>query len=136
LWICPTHKNFEWFVEVLKKVEQADTRNIIETHIFVTQFFHKFDLRTTMLYICEKHFRGLTNSNNRSMFTGLKAQNHFGRPNFDVFFKYLQSKHQSINDIGVFSCGPAAVNKQIRKACTEANRVRNAPSFVHRFETF
>uniref|UniRef100_A0AC35FZC6 NAD(P)H oxidase (H2O2-forming) n=1 Tax=Panagrolaimus sp. PS1159 TaxID=55785 RepID=A0AC35FZC6_9BILA len=141
LWICPTHKNFEWFVEVLKKVEQADTRNIIETHIFVTQFFHKFDLRTTMLYICEKHFRGLTNSNNRSMFTGLKAQNHFGRPNFDVFFKYLQNKHQSINDIGindigVFSCGPAAVNKQIRKACTEANRVRNAPSFVHRFETF
>lgn len=85
IWICPTHKNFEWFVEVLKKVEDMDAQGIIETHIFVTQFFHKFDLRTTMLvssflndhcnqpfqYICENHFRGLNNSRNRSMFTGL-----------------------------------------------------------------
>uniref|UniRef100_A0AC35U9C9 NAD(P)H oxidase (H2O2-forming) n=1 Tax=Rhabditophanes sp. KR3021 TaxID=114890 RepID=A0AC35U9C9_9BILA len=58
LWICPTHKNYEWFVDVLKDVETLDHNNILETHIFVTQFFHKFDLRTTMLYICEKHFRG------------------------------------------------------------------------------
>ena len=113
IWICPTHKNFEWFVEVLKKVEDMDPEGIIETHIFVTQFFHKFDLRTTMLvsfessilkysnhfqYICEKHFRGLNNNNNRSMFTGLKATNHFGRPNFDVFLKYLQNKHPQVRD--------------------------------------
>lgn len=84
------------------------------------------------------------------MFTGLKATNHFGRPNFDRIFKFIQNKHAEVglmfeivcnnffqvNDIGVFSCGPAAVNKQIRKACTEANRSRNAPSFTHRFETF
>lgn len=93
LWICPSHKNFEWFVDVLKSVETYDTDGILvqqilfpsrykppsnlkEIHIFVTQFFHKFDLRTTVLvsafgslignnltklpfqYICEKHFRG------------------------------------------------------------------------------
>uniref|UniRef100_A0A915MH54 NAD(P)H oxidase (H2O2-forming) n=1 Tax=Meloidogyne javanica TaxID=6303 RepID=A0A915MH54_MELJA len=85
-------------------------------------------------YICEKHFRG--NNSGHSMFTGLRATNHFGRPNFDLFFKFLQSRHQDVSDIGVFSCGPAQVNKQIRRACTEANRIRNAPSFVHRFETF
>uniref|UniRef100_A0A1I8BWQ4 NAD(P)H oxidase (H2O2-forming) n=1 Tax=Meloidogyne hapla TaxID=6305 RepID=A0A1I8BWQ4_MELHA len=134
LWICPTHKNFEWFVDVLKEVEKYDTQNLLETHIFVTQFFHKFDLRTTVLYICEKHFRG--NNSGHSMFTGLRATNHFGRPNFDLFFKFLQSRHQDVSEIGVFSCGPAQVNKQIRRACTEANRIRNAPSFVHRFETF
>lgn len=89
------------------------------------------------------------------MFTGLKATNHFGRPNFDLFLKFLQQRHQEVgrdsnrliqtmasdlefqvNDIGVFSCGPANVNKLIRRACTEANRLRNAPSFTHRFETF
>ncbi|KAL3120520.1 hypothetical protein niasHT_009345 [Heterodera trifolii] len=135
LWICPTHKNFEWFVDVLKQVERHDQDGILEIHIFVTQFFHKFDLRTTVLYICEKHFRG--DNSGISMFTGLRATNHFGRPNFDSFFKFLQqSRHPEVAEIGVFSCGPAQVNKQIRRACTEANRFRNAPSFVHRFETF
>uniref|UniRef100_A0A914GNN6 Ferric reductase NAD binding domain-containing protein n=1 Tax=Globodera rostochiensis TaxID=31243 RepID=A0A914GNN6_GLORO len=51
--------------------------------------------------------------------------------------KFLQqSRHPEVPEIGVFSCGPAQANKQIRRACTEANRFRNAPSFVHRFETF
>uniref|UniRef100_A0A0K0D3M0 FAD-binding FR-type domain-containing protein n=1 Tax=Angiostrongylus cantonensis TaxID=6313 RepID=A0A0K0D3M0_ANGCA len=49
LWICPTHKNYEWFIDVLKDVEELDQNRLIEGHIFVTQFFHKFDLRTTML---------------------------------------------------------------------------------------
>uniref|UniRef100_A0A914HQ24 Ferric reductase NAD binding domain-containing protein n=1 Tax=Globodera rostochiensis TaxID=31243 RepID=A0A914HQ24_GLORO len=92
-------------------------------------------LRTTVLYICEKHFRG--DNSGISMFTGLRATNDFGRPNCDSFFKFLQqSRHPEVPEIGVFSCGPAQVNKQIRRACTEANRSRNAPSFVHRFETF
>ncbi|TKR77884.1 hypothetical protein L596_018782 [Steinernema carpocapsae] len=133
LWICPTHKNYEWFVDELRGVEElAD--GILEIHIFVTQFFHKFDLRTTMLYICEKHFRG--DHAGISMFTGLRATNHFGRPNFDAFFKFLQKRHYMTPEIGVFSCGPASVNDQIRKSCTNANRKRDAPFFTHRFETF
>ncbi|KJH47789.1 FAD-binding domain protein [Dictyocaulus viviparus] len=134
LWICPTHKNYEWFVDVLKDVEELDQNKLIETHIFVTQFFHKFDLRTTMLYICEKHFRG--DHQGKSMFTGLRAHNHFGRPNFDTFFSYIQNVHNEMSDIGVFSCGPSTLNDQINSACARANRTRNAPSLMHRFETF
>ncbi|KAK0417047.1 hypothetical protein QR680_012805 [Steinernema hermaphroditum] len=133
LWICPSHKNYEWFVDELRGVE-ALTEGVLEIHIFVTQFFHKFDLRTTMLYICEKHFRG--DHAGVSMFTGLRATNHFGRPNFDAFFKFLQKRHYMTPEIGVFSCGPASVNEQIRKSCTDANRRRDAPFFTHRFETF
>ncbi|GMS90381.1 hypothetical protein PENTCL1PPCAC_12556, partial [Pristionchus entomophagus] len=114
VWICPTHKNYEWFIDVLKAVEELDENHILETHIYVTQFFHKFDLRTTMLYLCEQHFRD--ESGGVSMFTGLRAQNHFGRPKFDSFLNFVQNQHQGVNEIGVFSCGPAAVNKQIRIA--------------------
>ncbi|GBN11154.1 Dual oxidase [Araneus ventricosus] len=49
LWICPSHRHFEWFIEVLRDVERKDVTNVLEVHIFITQFFHKFDLRTTML---------------------------------------------------------------------------------------
>ncbi|GMR43024.1 hypothetical protein PMAYCL1PPCAC_13219 [Pristionchus mayeri] len=134
IWICPTHKNYEWFVDVLKGVEENDVNRILETHIYVTQFFHKFDLRTTMLYICEQHFR--SENGGASMFTGLRANNHFGRPKFDAFLKHVQHEHQGVNEIGVFSCGPAAVNKQIRIACQNSNQNRDAPTFIHRFETF
>lgn len=49
LWICPSHKHFEWFIDVLRDVERKDVTDVLEIHIFITQFFHKFDLRTTML---------------------------------------------------------------------------------------
>ncbi|CCD71702.1 NAD(P)H oxidase (H2O2-forming) [Caenorhabditis elegans] len=134
LWVCSSHKNFEWFVDMLKNVENQAKPGILETHIFVTQMFHKFDLRTTMLYICEKHFRA-TNSG-ISMFTGLHAKNHFGRPNFKAFFQFIQSEHKEQSEIGVFSCGPVNLNESIAEGCADANRQRDAPSFAHRFETF
>ena len=49
LWICQSHRQFEWFIDVLREVERKDVTNVLEIHIFITQFFHKFDLRTTML---------------------------------------------------------------------------------------
>ena len=49
LWICASHRHFEWFIDVLRDVERKDVTNVLEVHIFITQFFHKFDLRTTML---------------------------------------------------------------------------------------
>ena len=51
LWICQSHRQFEWFIDVLREVEKKDVTNVLEIHIFITQFFHKFDLRTTMLVI-------------------------------------------------------------------------------------
>jgi hypothetical protein len=117
LWICPSHKHFEWFIDVLRDVEKKDVTNVLEIHIFITQFFHKFDLRTTMLvsacliyeckslryydtfhyptqYICENHFQRLSK---HSMFTGLKAVNHFGRPDMSSFLKFVQKKHSYVS---------------------------------------
>jgi len=94
LWICQSHKHFEWFIDVLRDVERRDVTNVLEVHIFITKFFHKFDLRTTMLYICENHFQRLSN---KSMFTGLKAINHFGRPPMVNFLKYIQKQHSYVS---------------------------------------
>ncbi|VDN04297.1 unnamed protein product, partial [Thelazia callipaeda] len=59
----------------------------------------------------------------------------------DLVLEKLSHRHsdvkcEKVGEIGVFSCGPNSVNKEIRQACTEANRVRDAASFHHRFETF
>lgn len=67
MWICPSHKHFEWFIDVLRDVERKDVTDVLEIHIFITQFFHKFDLRTTMLvsccvYICDNSFEIIVQS--------------------------------------------------------------------------
>ena len=46
-------------------------------------------------YICENHFQRLSK---RSMFTGLKAINHFGRPDMPSFLKFVQKKHSYVSD--------------------------------------
>jgi len=49
VWVTASQKQFEWLLDILRSVEESDKKEIVETHIFVTQMFHQFDLRTTML---------------------------------------------------------------------------------------
>ena len=49
MWVTRTQKSFEWMTDVIREVEDTDTRGVVDTHIFVTQFKQKYDLRTTML---------------------------------------------------------------------------------------
>ena len=50
-------------------------------------------------YICENHFQRLSN---RSLFTGLKASNHFGRPDMSAFLRFVQRKHSYVSLGGKF----------------------------------
>ena len=49
IWVTASQKQFEWLVDILRSVEELDEKETVQTHIFVTQLFHQFDLRTTML---------------------------------------------------------------------------------------
>eukprot|EP00096_Caligus_rogercresseyi_P008595 TRINITY_DN27698_c0_g1_i1.p1 TRINITY_DN27698_c0_g1~~TRINITY_DN27698_c0_g1_i1.p1 ORF type:complete len:105 (+),score=0.20 TRINITY_DN27698_c0_g1_i1:103-417(+) len=102
-------------------------------NIFITQVCHKYDLRTAMLYVCENHFQRLSK---RSLFTSLKASNHFGRPDMVSFLKFVQKKHSYVSEVGVFSCGPRSVTRTNSAACEAVNRQRKLPYFSHHFEHF
>lgn len=49
LWVTRTQKSFEWLTDIIREVEAGDEKQLVEVHIFITQFQQKFDLRTTML---------------------------------------------------------------------------------------
>jgi hypothetical protein len=55
IWVTRTQKSFEWMTEVIREVEEEDSRGVVDTHIFITQFKQKFDLRTTMLVSFQFH---------------------------------------------------------------------------------
>ncbi|TRY81714.1 hypothetical protein DNTS_026021 [Danionella cerebrum] len=132
LWVTRTQRQFEWVSEIIREVEDMDVQNLVSVHIYITQLPEKFDLRTTMLYVCERHFQKLWN---RSLFTGLRSITHFGRPPFLAFLSSLQEVHPEVEKIGVFSCGPPGLTKNVEKACQQMNK-RDHTHFLHHYENF
>ena len=51
VWVARNHKQFEWFIDILKEVEEADVNNLVTIDISVTQLIQDFDARTMMLVI-------------------------------------------------------------------------------------
>ncbi|XP_035207728.1 dual oxidase 2-like isoform X3 [Stegodyphus dumicola] len=132
IWVTRSQKQFEWMTDILQEVEESDKNGLVDVHIFITQFYQKFDLRTTMLYICERHFQRVCG---RSLFTGLRAKTHFGRPDFEVFLNSLRLEHSEVSKIGVFSCGPPPMTRSVELSCEELNKHEGA-IFVHHYENF
>ncbi|KAH0503295.1 Dual oxidase 2 [Microtus ochrogaster] len=132
IWVTRTQRQFEWLADIIREVEENDHQDLVSVQIYITQLAEKFDLRTTMLYICERHFQKVLN---RSLFTGLRSVTHFGRPPFELFFNSLQEVHPEVRKIGVFSCGPPGMTKNVEKSCQLINR-RDQAHFVHHYENF
>ncbi|XP_034350163.1 dual oxidase 1 [Arvicanthis niloticus] len=132
IWVTRTQRQFEWLADIIREVEENDRQDLVSVHIYITQLAEKFDLRTTMLYICERHFQKVLN---RSLFTGLRSVTHFGRPPFEPFFNSLQEVHPQVRKVGVFSCGPPGMTKNVEKACQLINR-QDRTHFSHHYENF
>uniref|UniRef100_A0A8C7Z9T9 NAD(P)H oxidase (H2O2-forming) n=1 Tax=Oryzias sinensis TaxID=183150 RepID=A0A8C7Z9T9_9TELE len=132
IWVTRTQRQFEWVSDIIREVEEMDTQELVSVHTYITQVAEKFDLRTTMLYVCERHFQKVWN---RSLFTGLRSVTHFGRPPFVSFFNSLQEVHPEVGKIGVFSCGPPGLTKNVEKACQQMNK-RDQAHFIHHYENF
>ncbi|KAG7468027.1 hypothetical protein MATL_G00138370 [Megalops atlanticus] len=132
IWVTRTQKQFEWVSDIIREVEEMDTQELVSVHTYITQLAEKFDLRTTMLYVCERHFQRVWN---RSLFTGLRSVTHFGRPPFLSFLSSLQEVHPEVGKIGVFSCGPPGLTKNVEKACQQMNK-RDQAHFMHHYENF
>ncbi|XP_063423293.1 dual oxidase-like isoform X1 [Mytilus trossulus] len=133
IWVTGSQRHFEWLLDIIREVEEVDQKGIVSIDIFITQFFQNFDLRTCMLYICEEHFQKL--SGGRSLFTGLKATTHFGRPQLSTMFQAVHKTHPMVRKVGVFSCGPPGLTKSVEVATKDASNTTKA-LFEHHFENF
>ncbi|EFB25001.1 hypothetical protein PANDA_017803 [Ailuropoda melanoleuca] len=165
IWVTRTQRQFERLADIIREVEENDRQDPVSVHIYSTQLAEKFDLRTTPpcwwvrdgqagqlgwlglgtdpdcpwpdlplcpQYICERHFQKVLN---RSLFTGLHSITHFGRPPFEPFFKSLQEVHPQVWKIGVFSCGPPGMTKNVEKACQLISK-QDRTHFSHHYENF
>ncbi|XP_012943057.2 dual oxidase [Aplysia californica] len=94
IWITGSQRHFEWLIDILREVEEIDTQCMVSIDIFITQFFQNFDLRTSLLYVFEEHFQKLNSG--KSVFTGLKATTHFGRPQLNKIMEAVHRAHPQV----------------------------------------
>jgi len=121
LWICRTQKQFEWVIDVLRELEESDLEGRLEIHVFITELNENFDLRTSLLYICERQFHKI---NSCSLFTGLQAPTHFGRPKFETIIRQIMYRHTEEKIIAIFSCGSHVMTGSVFEAIAA---IRAAP---------
>ncbi|KAK3099000.1 hypothetical protein FSP39_025146 [Pinctada imbricata] len=109
LWVTRTQKQFEWFTDIIREVEKKDKHNLVDIHIFVTQFKHQYDLRTTMLYICERHFQKLAGRSLLTVFCTIDRDLNDTEPNtYDGWYNNLVHPDWGAIDGQLIRRSPAA----------------------------
>jgi hypothetical protein len=64
-----------------------------------------------------------------SMFTGLKAVNHFGRPDMSSFLKFVQKKHSYVSNYSSVMNNVACAD--VNSLCPARNVMAVGPMFFH-----
>jgi len=113
IWVCRSQRQFEWVIDVLREVEETDVNGILEVHIYITALRENFDLRTSLMYVCERQFHKI---NGTSLVTGLQAATHFGRPRFETVFRQILQRHNDERVIAMFTCGSPVVIHGVEEA--------------------
>uniref|UniRef100_A0A3Q3BIC3 NAD(P)H oxidase (H2O2-forming) n=1 Tax=Kryptolebias marmoratus TaxID=37003 RepID=A0A3Q3BIC3_KRYMA len=113
IWVTRTQRQFEWVSDIIREVEEMDTEELVSVHTYITQVAEKFDLRTTMLVRLPQ----------KPVLLMLKC--------VGFFLLFLCQ----VGKIGVFSCGPPGLTKNVEKACQQMNK-RDQAHFIHHYENF
>jgi predicted ferric reductase/Ca2+-binding EF-hand superfamily protein len=111
VWLNRDQRAFEWFRDLLERLERADTRKLLEIHTFMTS--GRSELAGGMLdfarYVLHMRARG-------DLITGLQSQTSLGYPDFD---RLLETFYRSptLPPPEVFFCGPARLERVVAKSC-------------------
>ncbi|XP_076267162.1 dual oxidase 2-like isoform X1 [Rhynchophorus ferrugineus] len=128
IWVSDTHKQLEWLVDLIYETENNDPRGFFCCHIFVTEHYKNFDLRTILSFIFEKYYRRIYG---KSLFMNLRALTYYNRPRFPEILKNINSFHPNSKLFGVFTSGSINFVNSIGKACTEVNGRKNKKFQYH-----
>lgn len=108
-WTCRDKAAFEWFQDLLAMLESdPQFSNFIIIQIYLTGPLN-----------ADEHENILINDGGGfDPITRLKAKTNYGRPVIDNIFSEMRRNHLR-STVGVFFCGPKAMDKLLEKACKD-----------------
>lgn len=112
-WLNREQKAFEWFVELLSRIETEDTNNLFDINLYLTGAQQKSDMKSSTLFVAMDLMHSQTQID---LITGLKSRTKTGRPDWDVIFRDVAKQHAP-EKVDVYFCGPPGLSLQLRNLC-------------------
>lgn len=112
-WVTRAQDSLLWFEETMNDICKMDVDHILEARMYLTSVK---DVRTNAPL---KLFQALIHDiSGHDFVSGLKSSRvtTFGRPDWDEVFDALSLAHAG-EDVGVFYCGPSALEKVLEGQC-------------------
>lgn len=117
VWLSRDQYAFEWFTELLSRLEAEGGDDLFDIHIYLT------GARTDMVGGTLDLARAVLYDHTLSdVVTGLRARTHFGRPDFDALLGQF-SAVRGLPQPDVFLCGPPGLARSVGAVC-EARGLR------------
>jgi predicted ferric reductase len=112
-WLNRDQYSFEWFTELLARLEKEDTRGLLEVHLCMTA------ARSGATSIGLEVAREIMHAAGRSdLITGLRTHTHSGPPDWGAMLGEIARRHQP-ERVDVYFCGPPGLANKIRPVCEQ-----------------
>lgn len=110
-WLNRDSRSFEWFAELLLKVEQTDHRQLVDIQICMTGG------RGNVAALALNLARNLSHEIGKpDWVTGLRTQTRVGAPDFDLELSAIAGRHAPA-PVDVFFCGPPGLGRKLSLSC-------------------
>jgi len=113
VWLAKDQHSFEWFRDLLARLEATDSQHRLDVHIYMTggHAGHEgsaFELAREMFY----------EVTGGDLVTGLKAKTNFGRPDFGGLLRAFAAE-PNLPSPTVFYCGPEGLSRSLARSCRD-----------------
>ncbi len=110
-WLNRDSRSFEWFAELLLRVEQSDHRQLVDIQICMTGG------RGNIAALALNLARNLSHEIGKpDWVTGLRTQTRVGAPDFDYELSAIAARHAP-EPIDVYFCGPPGLGRKLSASC-------------------
>ncbi len=110
-WLNRDQYSFEWFAELLREIEKADHRALLDVHLCMTGG------RAGTTALALEAARDILHSAGRTdIVTGLRTHTHMGSPDWETFLRDIAARHAPVH-VDVYFCGPPGLAAKLRPIC-------------------
>ena len=110
-WLNRESRSFEWFADLLLKLEQRDQRKLVDVRICMTGG------RGNAAALALNLARSLSYDMGKpDLVTGLRTETRLAAPNFEQELREIAERHAP-DPVEIFFCGPPSLGRKLKKIC-------------------
>jgi predicted ferric reductase/Ca2+-binding EF-hand superfamily protein len=110
-WLNRDQYSFEWFAALLRELEKADHKALLDVHLCMTGG------RAGAMALGLEAAREIMHAAGRTdVVTGLRTHTHMGHPDWEALLAEIQREHAPAT-VDVYFCGPPGLLARLRPIC-------------------